>query len=105
MNAGAGDFADSEEARDGGAAPDVGAHAAHPVVCSRGDGDGLLDQSRPRARQAASMVGKRWARKAAPSAGGVEHDRLAILRGHLAGDAAGDDVARGELGAGMNVSA
>ena len=35
--------------------------------------------------------------------GGVQHDRLAILRGHLAGDTAGYHVARGELGAGMDV--
>ena len=33
--------------------------------------------------------------------GGVQDDGLALLKGHLAGDAAGDDVTGGELGGGV----
>jgi hypothetical protein len=34
---------------------------------------------------------------------GVEEDGLALLESHLAGNAAGDDIARGELGGGVEV--
>ena len=41
VDAGAGDFADGVEAGDRGAAPCVGANAAHPIVGGGGDRDGV----------------------------------------------------------------
>ena len=41
------------------------------------------------------MVGKRLARKLRGHGRGVEEDGLSFLQSHLAGDAAGDDVAGG----------
>ena len=69
----------------------------------RGDGDGCLGPVEA-AGAACGVDGREaFGEEGCAQRRGVEHDRPAILRGHLAGDAASYHVARGELGARMDV--
>ena len=103
MDASARDFTDREEPGDRGAPPDVGAYATHPVVCSRCDGNRRLGPIEASCATGSIDSREALSEKGCTQPGGVEHDRLAILSSHLAGNAASDHVARGELGARVNV--
>ncbi len=103
VDAGAGDFADGVEARDAGAAEEVGADAAHPVVRGGGDGDGFVGPVKVAGAGFGVDGGEALREVGGGLRGDIEEDGLVVLGGHLAGDAAGDDVAGGEFGGGVDV--
>ena len=99
MDAGASALAGGVEAGDVRLAPGVRSHAAHRVVRGRGDRDRL-------ARDVEAVVGAeavdlREARRDEPriEVRDVEQDVVRVRRQHALADGAGDDVARGQLGA------
>ena len=69
----------------------------------RGDRDGSRAQSNPAARTRAVDAGEPFGEVVGAERCRIEDDRAAALRGHLGGDPAGDDVARGELGVRVHV--
>ena len=103
MHAGAGGLADGEEAGQGRAAVEVGDDAAHPVVRGGRHGDRLDGPVEPGLTARGVEAREAAARKRASERRRVEEHGRAALLGHAPPHRAGDDVARRELGARVDV--
>ena len=110
LRARAGDLAGGIQAGNRRAAPQVGAHATHPVVGGRGHGYGLCGPvvagGEGGRRDGREPPGQEARAPLCLDAAGVQVDR-AVRRGpgggQVQGDAAGDDVAGGQFGVGVVV--
>ena len=85
MDAGAGDFSDREQTRDGTAPPDVGAHTSHPIMCGGGDRNRRAGPVKTVSKASSVDGRKALGQERCAQPGGVEQNRLATLRGHLPG--------------------
>ena len=100
MHPGASHLTAGVEAGDGGRPVQVGDHAADGVVGGGGDRDGLLDGVDAMA-PAGGDDGREAFGKAVADAAAVEEHRCAAAPRHLLPDRPGDDVAGGQLAAGV----
>ncbi len=99
MQPGTGGFADGVEARQLGPCGNVGDHTAAGEVCGRHYGNPLLRDIDAQLKTALVDIGKVFAQEAGRAMGDVEIDAIDAVLFHFEVDGAGDDIARGQLGA------